>query len=207
MLLTLQPNDILDLDWDEFTSNPSLLSYMNAVTPIPVIKVFGLYEDPLWDSNFTEWDSLHTDLPPGNMEDLGYFSSKERQVVKLVDTHRHIEYWESLLAGYTHDKEYSVMNDKLLNHINSYLSQVTSPTDNTPEPMGIIVCKWDGETQPVAWHVWKPGSDWSRTALRLQKPIRDQNVYLIGSTFSPGYLQLWGEGALTNTDAILQLYF
>ena len=100
------------------------------------------------------------------------------------------------------------MSAKLVKYLRAYLNRLSPvmPEGTTGPPTDAAMHRWSTSFScGGAWHVWKPSFPWTQVARRMLKPIPDDDVFIVGSAFAAGHLQMYAEGALQTVDDMLQL--
>lgn len=99
-------------------------------------------------------------------------------------------------------------SEDIVKHIISQLAQAYDiQEEDIPTPKSVIVKDWSKSSAGCGWHIWKKGVKVDAIMSRMIKPLRRENIFVVGSTFCGGECQLWMEGALKTVDLMLQWYF
>ena len=155
---------------------------------------------------------IRTDMPIRYVEDItpSLGNVTNSTVLQAVfASGPHAIYWDSLHGGATFEGSMSsadAVSAKLVKYLRAYLSRLSPAIaeGTSGPPNDAVVHRW-GASFPcgVAWHVWKPSSPWTQVSRRMLKPIPDDDVFIVGSAFAAGHLQMYAEGALQTVDDML----
>jgi len=155
---------------------------------------------------------VRTDMPMRYVEDVtspadDVTSSTVLQAVFAAGPHA--AYWDSLLGGATFAGSLSnadPVSEKLLRYLRAYLNRLAPvmAVSPTAPPSDAVVHRWSASLpRGGAWHVWKPSFHWTQVSQKMLQPIPDDKVFIVGSAFAKGHLQMYAEGALQTVDDML----
>ena len=208
----MPPSAISSLQWDALKET-WFAEQLQSVFNVPSSKLFLKFSSPWWDQNNDSplWQTLHTDLPLGDLHSLGDPSSNVSSILQTMFTsEEYSNYWFGLLEGMDYSAamkgEFDI-SQRLIEHAQKHLSEIGN-TDllNMPKPDSAIFHQWKYSPYGGAWQVWKPKVDWEKISNNMLKPIQSQNIFIVGSAFAPGNLNLWTEGALHTVDQVIDKY-
>jgi hypothetical protein len=85
----------------------------------------------------------------------------------------------------------NVLEHEVMFHLRRIFSGV-----NIPNPLKIYNKYWSGAT-----HMWVPNVDSSMISEQIIKPMRNENIFIVGEAYST--VQQWSEGALQSVDMFI----
>jgi hypothetical protein len=74
-----------------------------------------------------------------------------------------------------------------------------------PMPYSAVYHSWNEDPYGGGWHEWKANYRLDEIMCRMRKPVRDQDIYIVGEAYSYG--QGWVEGALDTAESALEDFF
>ncbi len=121
------------------------------------------------------------------------------------------EYFSAMLENYrTRYKRHrnSSQSRELVMDITSQLARTFDIDPKIiPEPSKVLFQQWHQKMGGTGWHIWEKGVNWSKSLLRMLKPLKFEEIYMVGSTYCGGQCALWMEGAMQTVDEVLNWYF
>jgi lysine 2-monooxygenase len=74
-----------------------------------------------------------------------------------------------------------------------------------PMPYSAIYHTWNEDPYGGGWHEWKANYRLDEIMCRMRRPVREQNIYIVGEAYS--FQQGWVEGALDIAESTLEDFF
>lgn len=207
--------------------NSKIISWpqqINAVYGVPFAKLFTVYERPWWQDviggpgqiSINKLAISYTNLPLLSCYYLGasnYADSGRALMIGSFADCADNSYW----SGYCESERFLPVKSPLsggkLENMKAPQKQVDALQKqlklvhqyDVPEPIDA----WYHDWAPYPWggavHQWRPWNKSWEVAKLMMQPIENRSLYTCGEAFSE--VQGWVEGALSNTEMLLQSHF
>ncbi|MEP6713990.1 MAG: FAD-dependent oxidoreductase [Terriglobia bacterium] len=208
-----------------------LMSLLLNVIRVPAFRIYVNYATPWWQQ-WCGWSSGYTvtDLPlrqvfygfglsgphPAFLPTIigsglkgldGKFDSSV-----LMATYSNAvsaEFWSGLLNPGEFICEFSGSDANLhlplRDAVNRQLQELHGYEMNLPAGTWTCAVDWSADPFGAAWHAWRPNVDITKEIVKMRKPLYNVRLFLCGEAFS--HVQGWIEGAICNTEMMLQEHF
>ena len=210
----------------EYNSGESL--FVNSVPPWGSIKTdLPLSEVHVVDNicepvenietvTFPDVTDLYGDSSTVSVTATEYLTPEQQQCSTIIQVNiygDHLAYWTHLLEAdgynvpngdYTNvDLTSSTFGCQMRRYLEELLRTNSSMRILDTDAMSMRAKLWSKEVSTPAFNIWKPGVNWDDISKRMRRPMEDVRLYLVGSAYSPSYLQYWAEGAMMSVDKLL----
>ena len=215
VVLALPPKSLQQVTWPPLNTDLTLRDNINSVLPVPAIRIYLAYDTAWWSHLDKPWRYVRTDLPLKRVDviheaDVNVTGNDLSIIMASFAAHDQYDYWDAMTTSGdvfrgSYDSQPPV-TVKMVEFIKRHLARISGiPT--TPDPVYATCHQWRDYPYGGAWHVWKPGSEWTEIAEKMLRPGEDQNIHIVGGAFAPSHLQLSLEGALQTVDNLIEEHF
>lgn len=222
-LVLAMPRRALELldDDNELLSHPDVTPLLGTVTPHPMFKLFLCYRYPWWqDAGVANGRSV-TDLP---LRQVYYFGSeakgpsamnaelRDSLLMASYDDGGNVGFWRGLA-----DADHSTTHcfppsdeprwsryacpDPMIEHAQRQL-RLVHDLEYLPEPYAAGFQDWGQDPVGGAWHSWDIHVKAWEVRPRMEQPLPDWPVHVVGEAYSDA--QGWIEGALRTSEAVVR---
>jgi monoamine oxidase len=182
---------------------------LDGVGVFSAFKLYASYAEPWWTRGWAPHGYTVTDLPIRQV----YYGSgvggtatdNDRVLMMIYADEAPALFWGPLLAGpqrgrgnVTHASSTSVAAP-IIDEAMAQVAELHGLRD-LPRPEWWACHNWGADGG--AWHAWQPGVSVPETMTQIRHPFADLPLFVCGEAFSR--MQGWIEGALTNTEKMLQ---
>lgn len=206
--------------------NEQIKKDIASITPQPAIKLFLGYAYPWWKILGLQGGRSVTDL---EIKQSYYFGTEENRpngekgntnslLLAAYADGKVLNYWEPLAQG----PIYSGKENTFVKKDSSSMPSVNGATNNQvfqaqkelklvhdlkyiPQPYTAAYMDWSKDPYGGAYNFWNYGVDVITVMKRIRHPVENLPIYICGDAYSD--LQGWVEGALTNTELMLEENF
>ena len=207
---------IENIEMSTVTNSARIKTSVQSVSHVSAIRVYFVY-DTLWWRNRKSSTSHHiiTDLPVHRVVDLGlqgYMhegNEEDRRYVLMVSDidGEGTSYLEGIFPTETTYETNVTKYRNLVHDITQHLARLyRMQPDNVPLPVAIIAKDWTRSPSGPGWDLWRRGTNWKTHALRMLKPVRWEDLFIVGSAYCSGTCELWAEGALQTVEMLLKWF-
>lgn len=226
-VILAMPRRSLELIKSSLFDDPWLKANIPSVLIQSAFKLFLAYERPWWRTLGLAAGRSVTDLP---VRQIYYFGTECEQEYGLpylnsllmasyndIST---VPFWKGLelgepFKGYRPSclepgvkdvipKTEFPATEEMVEVANSQVARVHALPE-IPMPYSAVYHSWNEDPYGGGWHEWKANYRLDQVMCRMRKPVRDQDVYIVGEAYSYG--QGWVEGALDTAESTLQDFF
>jgi lysine 2-monooxygenase len=226
-VILAMPRRSLELIKSAFFDDPWLKVNLSSVLIQSAFKLFLAYEQPWWRSLGLVAGRSVTDLP---VRQVYYFGTEGEQKdgypymnsllmasyndISTVPFWKGLEYGEPFKGYRPSCLEPGVKDvvpqmefpatDQMVQVANRQVAAVHALPE-VPMPYSAVYHTWNEDPYGGGWHEWKANYRLDEIMCRMRKPVRDQDIYIVGEAYSYG--QGWVEGALDTAESALEDFF
>ena len=136
-------------------------------------------------------------------------SSHKRQYVLMVSDidGPNTAYLDDIFPGETTYETNITRYQATVNDITNQLSRLYRVArSQIPDPVAIVAKDWKQSPSGTSWDFWRRGVNWIQHANRMLKPVRWEDMYVVGSSYCSGVCQLYAEGALQTVEMLMKWF-
>jgi len=226
-VILAMPRRSLELIKSTFFDDPWLKVNLSSVLIQSAFKLFLAYEQPWWRSLGLVAGRSVTDLP---VRQVYYFGTEGEQKdghpymnsllmasyndISTVPFWKGLEYGEPFKGYRPSCLEPGVKDvvpkmefpatEQMVQVANRQVAAVHALPE-VPMPYSAVYHTWNEDPYGGGWHEWKANYRLDEIMCRMRKPVRDQDIYIVGEAYSYG--QGWVEGALDTAESALEDFF
>ena len=215
----MPPKSLQQVTWPPLTTDQTLRENLHSVLAVPAMKIYLAYDSAWWATLSKPWYSVRTDLPLKRVDviheaDANVTGDDLSVIMASFSAHEDYGYWDAMINDKNSDIFQGSLHSqppvtlKMVDFIQRHLARISGVTlSSLPYPVYATYHQWHDYPYGGAWHVWKPGSDWTVISKQMIRPGQDQNIHIVGGAFAASHLQLTLEGALQTVDNMIEKYF
>lgn len=217
IILAIPTVALQKIKWTPLQSDRTIRDMIDSVIPQEAVKLALQYPYPWWKALKLFRGRSITDLP---LRQVIYFSDLDD--LKNEDPFEIQEKPSLLLASYSDIESVpfwrgleKVADDTPLfpgyqdgyrvskNMVREAHAQVMKVHGQyeLPQPTAAAYYDWADPPFGAAWHCWKPGYPFDKIIDSIRKPVKNENVFICGESYSAQ--QGWAEGALNTAEHLL----
>jgi len=231
-VILAMPRRSLELIQSSFFDDPWLKVNIPSVLIQSAFKLFLAYERPWWRALGLVAGRSVTDLP---VRQIYYFGTEGEQqnglpylnslLMASYNDISTVPFWKGLeigepYKGYrpsclepgangpgakdTMPKMEFPATDQMVQVANRQVASVHALPE-IPMPYSAVYHSWNEDPYGGGWHEWKANYRLDEIMCRMRKPVKDQDIFIVGEAYSYG--QGWVEGALDTAESTLQDFF
>jgi hypothetical protein len=226
-IILAMPRRSLELVKSAFFDDPWLKVNIGSVLIQSAFKLFLAYEQPWWRALGLVAGRSVTDLP---VRQVYYFGTEGEQKdgypfmnsllmasyndISTVPFWKGLEYGDPFKGYHPSCLEPGVKDvvpkmefpatDQMVQVANRQVASVHALPE-IPVPYSAVYHTWNEDPYGGGWHEWKANYRLDEIMCRMRKPVRDQDIYIVGEAYSYG--QGWVEGALDTAESALEDFF
>jgi len=184
--------------------SPLLLNAFNSVKSIDAFKLFLTYPEAWWQRLDIHQGRSTTDLP---LRQVYYHNTPGNDAMLMAsycngpDT----AFWTAIYNGNGPERLDSAKGEqKLMAEAHHQLKEMHGLSE-LPEPIAMCHQFWQADSGSSGWHVWQPKTAEAQVIQQVQRPNKEESLFIVGSCWSnePGSVQ----GAIISTELMLQREF
>ncbi|MBB6461786.1 flavin monoamine oxidase family protein [Flammeovirga kamogawensis] len=210
--------------------NTTLNTLMNAVTPIPLFKMFICYPYPWWEQVGVSKGRSVTDLPirqtyywgVENQTENGNKENTNAVLMASYDDGDSVYFWKGLESKknekplffttqeHAHKEEETSLWEKykspdlMVNYMDAQIKEMHG-VKYAPAPFAACFKDWSEDPYGGGVNFWNIGEKSWEVIPRIAKPLNNMDLFICGEAYSNG--QGWVEGALETAELVLQDHF
>lgn len=159
----------------------NIMEKLNSVIHKPLIRIYAFFPK----INGKNWfENINTVLTTRTLMSQIVPIDKERGILMIYCDTLNAKSW-----NYFHKK--NILKRELMYNLTKLFSNII-----IPEPDQIYMCYHDTGT-----HIWKPSIDPAEIYKNIIQPIKGENIYIVGETYSLN--QQWSEGAIQSVKYLI----
>jgi len=226
-VILAMPRRSLELIKSSFFDDPWLKTNISSVLIQSAFKLFLAYERPWWRALGLVAGRSVTDLP---VRQIYYFGTEGEQqdglpflnslLMASYNDISTVPFWKGLEIGDPYKgyrpsclepgvtdpmpKMEFPVTDQMVQVANRQVAAVHALPE-IPMPYSAVYHSWNEDPYGGGWHEWKANYRLDEIMCRMRKPVKEQDIYIVGEAYSYG--QGWVEGALDTAESTLQDFF